>query len=134
MFNCHYTLTVINRATDPQTDEITVYPHVFCGCSLYTDHATAKERGTARAASPVNKARFPLGAAPGFCPPAEWASLSAEDKATHWTLDTETAIVSGGVADVKTWAQVQAMRSHWTVTAWKDYTDTAFPHYYAEGE
>lgn len=134
MFRCCHTLTVMNRYTDASTDEIAVYPHVFCGCSLYTGHATAKERSTAHAATPVNKARIPLDAAPGFCPPDEWAKLGAAEKAAHWTLDAETVIVPGGVSDVKTWAQVQAIRTHWAVTAWTDWTDTAFPHYYAEGE
>lgn len=134
MFKSCYTLTVFNRSTDPHTDEITVYPHVFTGCGLYTEHDTAKERSTARASSPANKARIPLGAAPSFCEPDEWAKLSAEDKAAHWTLNAETAIAPGGIPDATTWAEVQALRSHWTVTSWADHTNTAFPHYYAEGE
>lgn len=124
---------MVNRFTDARTDEITVYPHVFTGCSLDTRHDTAKERSTAKADRPTNKVRFPLENCPGFCPPDAWAKLAAAKKAACWTLDAETVIVQGGVPDVSTWAQVQAIRRKFAVTGWHDWTDTAFPHYYAEG-
>lgn len=133
MFRCSQTLTVVNRTHNARTDEITVYPHVFVGCSLYANHATAKEGNTARADAPTHKARLPLSACPGFVPPDQWAELSAAKKAESWTLNAETTIVPGGVADLKTWAQVQALWNKWTVTSWRDWTDTAFPHYAVEG-
>lgn len=133
MFKCTQTLTVVNRTTDGRTDEITVYPHVFTGCSLYADHTVSRESATAKADAPTHKARFPLAACPNFCPPWEWAKLDADEKASHWTLDAETVIVPGGVPDISNWQQVQAIRNKFRVTGWKDWTDTAFPHYYAEG-
>jgi len=133
MFRCTQTITVVNHTYNTRTDVIVIYPHVFTGCSLYNNHAVVKESTTAKADKPTHKARFPLAACPNFVPPEKWAKLSDTNKKLYWTLDAETVIVPGGVSDVKTWAQVQELQAKWFVTGWVDWTDTAFPHYYAEG-
>lgn len=141
MFKTDKTLTVVNRITDGRTDKTRYFCHVFDGCGWFAEHAVAAgsvSASSSHGTKPARKvkARLPAANCPGFVPPAQWAALDDDARATAWTLDSQTLIALGShpAADAAALRTLQKYGDAMQVTLWHDHTDTVFPHYYAEGE
>ena len=94
-------VTVVNLIRDVTTETDRPVCWVLPGCSWRECRSTSGS-GTAKDPERTTHIRIPASVCTmGYLPYAQWAALSAAEKAKHWTLKRGWKLIQGAVPDRK---------------------------------
>ena len=117
-------VTVVNLIHDTATETDRPVCWVFPGCSWRECRSTSGS-GTAKASVCTM----------GYLPYAQWAALSAAEKAKHWTLKRGWKLVQGAVPALTEAEYAKLEKTHLccTAAAVSDDREPLLPHWHVEG-
>ena len=121
-------VTVINTIHDTVTETDRAVCHVIPWCSW------REKQGTSNG-EPLRVVHVRLPPAAGYLPYAQWARLSPEEKAAHWTLKRGGKLVVGAVRSLTEAEYAALEKTHicCTVAAVSDNREPLLPHFHVEG-
>lgn len=108
---------------------------VFPGCSWRECRSTSGS-GTAKDPERTTHIRIPASVCTaGYLPYAQWAALSAAEKARHWTLKRGWKLVQGAVPALTAEEYAKLEKTHLccTAAAVSDNREPLLPHWHVEG-
>ena len=128
-------VTVVNLIRDIATETDTPECWVFPGCSWRECRSTS---GSVTAKDPERTTHIRIPASvctAGYLPYAQWAALSAAEKAKHWTLKRGWKLVQGTVSALTAEEYAKLEKTHLccTVSAVSDDREPLLPHWHVEG-
>lgn len=128
-------VTVVNLIHDTATETDTPVCWVFAGCSWRECRSTSGS-GTAKDPERTTHIRIPASVCTaGYLPYAQWAALSAAEKAKHWTLKRGWKLVQGAVPALTEAEYAKLEKTHLccTAAAVSDDREPLLPHWHVEG-
>ena len=128
-------VTVVNLIHDTATEADTPVCHVLPGCS-WRERRSTDGNGTAKDPRRTVQVRIPANlCTAGYLPYAQWAALSAAEKAKHWTLKRGWKLVQGAVPALTAEEYAKLEKTHLccTAAAVSDNREPLLPHWHVEG-
>ena len=129
------TVTVVNLIHDTAAETDRPVCHVVPGCS-WRERIGSTGSGTAKDPERTTHVRIPASVCTaGYLPYAQWAALSAAEKAKHWTLKRSWKLVLGAVQSLTAAEYAHLDKTHrcCTVSAVSDDREPLLPHWHVEG-
>ena len=128
-------VTVVNLIHDTATEADTPVCHVLPVCS-WRERRSTDGNGTAKDPRRTVQVRIPANlCTAGYLPYAQWAALSATEKAKHWTLKRGWKLVQGAVPALTEAEYAKLEKTHLccTAAAVSDDREPLLPHWHVEG-
>lgn len=128
-------VTVVNLIHDTATEADTPVCHVLPVCS-WRERRSTDGNGTAKDPRRTVQVRIPANlCTAGYLPYAQWAALSAAEKAKHWTLKRGWKLVQGAVPALTEAEYAKLEKTHLccTAAAVSDDREPLLPHWHVEG-
>ena len=121
-------VTVVNLIHDIETETEIPVCKVLPGCSW-------REKRRVTGGDPARVVHVRLPPAAGYLLYAQWAKLSPEEKAAHWTLKRGGKLIKGVVSTLTEaeFAALEKTHTCCTVAEFSDNREPLLPHFHVEG-